>query len=180
MVRDLPAAAVVVGADHRRRRRCPTALRRTDYDRTLALLAVTRRPVRGAGAGRRPGSPTRPFSFVADNQAKGISAAPARHAARQPGLVAGVVGRATGRGPRRAAPARRGRGWVDASVVESQLKRWRFATPQAHLARALLVVEDAAAPLVLAGDAFAGPRVEGAALSGLAAAAAPDDGSTEA
>jgi hypothetical protein len=60
----------------------------------------------------------------------------------------------------------------DAIIVESQLKRWRFATPQAIWPEPCWSALDAAAPLVLAGDAFAGPKVEGAALSGLAAAAA--------
>ncbi|MDP9023725.1 MAG: FAD-dependent oxidoreductase [Actinomycetota bacterium] len=47
--------------------------------------------------------------------------------------------------------------------------RWRYATPVEPYPERSLVVEDAP-PLVFAGDAFHGPRVEGAALSGLAAA----------
>ncbi len=57
----------------------------------------------------------------------------------------------------------------EATVVEHQVKRWRFATPRTIWPEPCYLAE-AAAPLVLAGDAFAGPRVEGAILSGLAAA----------
>ena len=53
-------------------------------------------------------------------------------------------------------------------VLERQLKRWRYALPtQAYPER--ILVADGPLPLVFAGDAFGGPRVEGAALSGLAA-----------
>ena len=85
--------------------------------------------------------------------------------------------RAAGRGRTRSCSSE-ARPWLgDARVVESQLKRWRFATPQTIWPEPLLVARRTApAPLVLAGDAFAGPRVEGAALSGLAAAAALIDG----
>lgn len=148
----------------------PEALRRTDYDRTLALLAVLDSPPAVPAPGGVQ-SPSPEVGFVADNQAKDISAAPAvtLHAsadwsaahwdAPPADTLAGLQVLL--------------RPWLGrARVVESQVKRWRFATPQARWPHPCHVVEDADVPLVLAGDAFAGPRVEGAALSGLAAAAA--------
>jgi predicted NAD/FAD-dependent oxidoreductase len=55
-------------------------------------------------------------------------------------------------------------------IIEAQLKRWRYALPTtAHPEPYLLA--SGLAPLVFAGDAFGGPRIEGAALSGLTAAA---------
>ena len=56
-------------------------------------------------------------------------------------------------------------------MVASQLKRWRFATPRSIWPDAHWSPESTTS-LAVAGDAFAGPRVEGAALSGLSAAAA--------
>jgi predicted NAD/FAD-dependent oxidoreductase len=55
-------------------------------------------------------------------------------------------------------------------VLTSQLKRWRFATPRSIWPEPTWSPADGT-PLVLAGDAFAGPKMEGAACSGLAAAA---------
>ena len=60
--------------------------------------------------------------------------------------------------------------WIGAAnIVDSQVKRWRFATPRAIWPEPCWR-PDNGAPFVLAGDAFAGPRVEGAILSGAAAA----------
>jgi predicted NAD/FAD-dependent oxidoreductase len=58
-----------------------------------------------------------------------------------------------------------------ATIIAAQLKRWRYALPTALHAERYLVAKDVPT-LVFSGDAFGGPRVEGAALSGLAAAEA--------
>lgn len=146
----------------------PEELVRTEYDKTIALLLT----LDSAPLVPEPGglnNPTDMLSFVADNQRKGISDAPALtvhanaawsdahwndpheevmqalHEAAQTYLGAAVI-------------------------TESQLKKWRFATPRTVWPEPCWVAAEAAGPLVLAGDAFAGPRVEGAVLSGIAAA----------
>lgn len=146
----------------------PEALVRTDYDRTLALLATLDRPPAVPEPGGRQ-HPTDTLSFVADNQRKGISDAPAitvhanaewslAHWDTDPTevLAALTVAAADHLG--------------DATIVESQLKKWRFATPKSTWPEPCWIAPDTPGPLVLAGDAFAGPKVEGAVLSGLAAA----------
>jgi predicted NAD/FAD-dependent oxidoreductase len=55
-----------------------------------------------------------------------------------------------------------------ATIVGSQLKRWRYALPTALHADRCLVAKNLPT-LVFCGDAFGGPRVEGAVLSGLVA-----------
>ena len=61
--------------------------------------------------------------------------------------------------------------WLGSVPVQTQLHRWRYSLPlRVHPERCMVVREPA--PLVFAGDAFSGLRVEGAALSGMAAGAA--------
>lgn len=154
----------------------PELLWRTDYDRTLALLAVLDRP----SAVPLPGGvqDASPFTFVGDNAMKGISDVPALtlHADAQWSAAHWDDDHSTATAAllELAAP------FVgSALVIEAQLKRWRFATPQAIWPEPCWSPEDGAR-IVLAGDAFAGPLVaksnvaktnmEGAAVSGLAAA----------
>jgi hypothetical protein len=61
------------------------------------------------------------------------------------------------------------RSWLDAPVLRWEVKRWRYARPRTIFPDPFLVVSSDPS-LVLAGDIFGGPRVEGAYLSGLAAA----------
>ena len=152
----------------------PEALWRTEYDRTIALLAVLDRasavPLPGgvqhvAGDGAQPG-----YTFIGDNQAKGISATAALTMHTDPAWSdANWDGDAdTVHATLREAAAP----WLgDATIIDSQVKRWRFATPRTIWPEPCWR-DPAGATLVVAGDAFAGPRVEGAALSGLAAAQA--------
>jgi len=58
--------------------------------------------------------------------------------------------------------------WLGSIPLQTQLHRWLYSLPlQKYYKRCVIL--HLPAPLVFAGDAFGGPRVEGAALSGLAA-----------
>jgi len=146
----------------------PERLFRTDYDRTLALLAVLDAPPRVGPTGGVQ-SPSDVIGFVGDNVHKGVSAraaltvhaTPAWSLARwdddPDSVLAALTAAATE--------------WLGgASIVERQLKRWRFATPTTIWPEPCWV--DATGTIVVAGDAFAGPRIEGAYRSGQAAARA--------
>ena len=136
---------------------------RTEYDRTIGLLVTLDRP-----------SPIRNgvqdaddvFSFIGDNHAKGISPNPAvtfhasaswseAHWEDDDASLEALIDAA--------------KPWLgDAIIVDSQLKKWRFATPRSVWPEPCWVGGDES--IIIAGDAFAGPRVEGAHNSGLAAA----------
>lgn len=58
---------------------------------------------------------------------------------------------------------------LDARIVDTVGHRWRFAEPRTTFDSGAITV-GADAPIVLAGEVFAGAKVEGAFLSGLAAA----------
>ena len=142
----------------------PDSMMRTEYDRTICLLAVLNQ----SSAVVSPGglqNPDETFSFVADNAIKGISSAVAltlhanpqfslEHWDAPPQDVHDLL-------------LKQAKPWIgDATVVTSQVKKWRLATPltiwpERHWANEMIV---------LAGDAFGGPKIEGAALSGLSAA----------
>ena len=147
----------------------PEAVASLRYHSVVGLLVTLDRSpgLPGPGAIQQPDDPE--FTFIADNQAKGISPAPAMtfHGAHawsaevyeQPdaALLPVLL--------ERAAPYLGG-----ATVIEAQVKKWRYTGPVApHPDRTVMVAEQPGR-LALAGDAFGGPKVEGAFLSGLAAA----------
>ena len=109
------------------------------------------------------------FSFIGDNNAKGISASPALTFHANPAWSLQHFEDSTE--DIHASLLAATQPWLGSAVItESQVKKWRFATPQNLWPDACWV--DETKSLVIAGDAFAGPRMEGAALSGLAAASA--------
>ncbi len=137
------------------------------YDPCIAVLALLDEP----GAIPAPGGmqfEAGPVRWIADNQQKGISpsgsavtihASAAYSHAHWETPAAAIVEELLAA----AAP------WVGRGRSQTQIQRWRFSQPRArHPERCLTVEGDA--PLVFAGDAFGGPKIEGAALSGLRAA----------
>ena len=140
------------------------------YHRVIALLATLDRPAPfgPVGARQEPDDPV--VTFAADNHTKGISSEPAAtfHVAhaRSADLwdhdddavlrsldadIRSLLG--------------------DATIQTIQVKRWRYAGPVTPHPDRSMTIGPEATPIVLCGDAFGGPKVEGAFLSGRDAAA---------
>ncbi len=147
----------------------PAALHSIEYDRCLALMTVLDGPSSVPAPGFiRPGDSV--ISWLADNFLKGVSTRPGAltlhatpefslgHWNEPDELCAAQLLTA-------ASP------WLGARVLEWQLHRWRFSRPTATHTEPCLFTSDPL-PLAVAGDAFGGPRIEGAFLSGIAAASA--------
>ncbi len=112
-----------------------------------------------------------PISWMADNQAKGVSSAAGAAVTIHAGQQFSRAHWETPEGEVTAAMLAVAAPWLGSVPVQTQLHRWRYSLPlRVHSERCVVV--SAPAPLVFAGDAFGGPRVEGAALSGMAAGAA--------
>lgn len=137
-------------------------LERISYERCLALMAILEEPANlpEPGASQIPGG--EPISWIADNRRKGIS--PFSNAIT---IHAGPKFSEEYWDKNAEEVASRLLGSYRASAWK--LHRWKYARPVSqHENRAMVLTADN--PIVLAGDAFGEPRVEGAALSGLAAA----------
>jgi renalase len=136
------------------------------YDPCIALLAV----LSGPGPIPPPGAIAilgEPIAWIADNRQKGLSEVTAvtihtgpifsrEHWHEEDEKVSSLLLAAA-------------RPWIGPDIVTLELHRWLYSRPiNPHPDPYFRLPTPA--PFILAGDAFAGPRVEGAALSGLAAA----------
>jgi len=139
------------------------------YDPSFALMLVLNRPslVPLPGGIQFAGGP---ISWLADNHQKEISSVPAltvhasgafsrQHFDDPPEQVAAALIELV-------------RPWIDGDpatgIIGQSLHRWKFAMPTTIIP-APLVAAVTSPPIVCCGDAFGGPKVEGAASSGLAA-----------
>lgn len=157
----LAAGAVAIDEEARQ------TLAAIDYDPCFALMIALDRPSRVPPPGGIQFA-AGPIAWLADNQQKGISPVPAVtvHAS-------GAFSREYFDAPAAdvaAAMIDAARPWLgDAAIVEQSLQRWKYAQPTTILPEPLIAASTRP-PIVCCGDAFAGPKVEGAASSGLAAA----------
>lgn len=140
------------------------------YDPCLAVMAMLGGPSRIPS----PGGvwfPGEPIAWLADNAQKGICSGEATGSSIT--LLAGPefsrthwddASRVESFLLERAAP------WLGSRAMSLRTHRWRFSQPT-HTHNEPILSVSSPGRLVFAGDAFGGSRVEGAATSGLAAAA---------
>ncbi len=158
----LDAGACCIDADVRAR------LARIEYERCLTVMAILDGPTRIPAPGMLE-MDDGPVARVTDGVLKGISAVPsvtihashgfsAEHWDRDRVEAGRILLDEAGR-------------WVGAAARSYQVHGWRFSQPRVMDPEPCLVVGRQPL-LVLAGDAFGDGGCEGAALSGLAAAAA--------
>ena len=147
----------------------PSTLRQLEnirYERCLAVLALLDGPSHIPSPGGLS-LDSGPIAWLADNHMKGISAIPAItiHATDNFSVANWEKDRQkSGQALIDAATA-----WLGAEVINFQVHGWRYSKPINGLEQPCIVVNES--PLLLwAGDACGGARVEGAALSGWAAA----------
>lgn len=158
----LDAGGVPVSAD-------VAAVRDLRYHPVIGLLTTVSKPAElgPVGALQQPDDAT--FSFIADNQAKGISPMPAVTFHCAHGLSSELWDLTDNQIHDHLRPlAQRILG--DAAIESAQVKKWLYAGPVTPWPDRTALVASDPGPVVLAGDAFGGPKVEGAFLSGVAAA----------
>ena len=143
-----------------------TALAKVSYHQCIAVLALLDRPSKIS----HPGGislENNPLIWLADNYQKGISPTHSITMHADPEFsfkyweqtdeeIAKVLFEAA-------------RPWIgDAQIVNSQIHRWRYSLPKTCYPEPYCALPDL--PLVMAGDAFVAPKIEGAVLSAIAAA----------
>ncbi len=142
-------------------------LRQIRYAPCLVAMIEMDRPTGWEDGHLVPGSG--PIAWMADDQAKGVSAVPAVTVHSTPHFAAEHIDQ-----PVEAwlpLLVENARGFLPGAVLSTTGHRWRYARPL-NPSELGAVVGHRRPPIVFGGEAFAGARVEGAFLSGVAAAAA--------
>jgi renalase len=148
----------------------PDELARSPFHRIVALLVTLERPSRVPEPGAvqlDPSVASATFGFVADNQRKGVSTVPAV-TLHTTWAWSEAHWRDDDDTVRRTLIDEAGEWFDDGDVAEATVRRWRFAAPATPWPEPCWADEERM--LVVAGDLFDGPKVEGAFLSGRAAA----------
>ena len=146
-------------------------LNRITYESCIAVMAILDSPSKIPA----PGAlllENGPIAWIGDNQQKGVSSIPAvtihssgefsaKHFENDRQTVASQLLDAA-------------RPLIGAKVIGRQVHGWRYSKPLVIDEHSYMLASENTSlpPLVFAGDAFAGPRIEGAVLSGWAAAEA--------
>jgi hypothetical protein len=137
-----------------------------EYEPCLAVMAV----LKGEANVPKPGFirfDSGPVGWIADNQAKGISAVSAVTIHATPAFS--LEHQEDDRQKMGQHLLEVAAPWLGSEAAEFQVHAWRYARPKHEQDHPCLILNQSPA-LLIAGDAFGGPRVEGAALSGWAAA----------
>lgn len=140
-------------------------LRAVEYHATLAVMATLDAPS-GLPVGHLS-HPGEPLAWIADNYHKGISATPAVTIHSTAGFATAHLDGDREEWTRKL--CEHAQRHLAGRIVAAIGHRWRYAEPTTTLDTGSELV-DADCPVVLAGEVFAGARVEGAFLSGMAAA----------
>ena len=141
------------------------SLERVTYYPCIALLALLSQPSHIPSPGGLS-LDTEPLVWIADNYQKGISPTHAvtlhatpqfseTHYSSDDKTIANLLLSAAS-------------DWLNNSVIEYQVHRWRYSLCRTFYHQPYCALSEL--PLVMAGDAFVSPKVEGAVLSGIAAA----------
>ena len=142
-----------------------TALEQITYYKCIAILALLSKPSNIPSPGGIP-LENESLVWIGDNYQKGISprysltlhASPQfseTHWDKDNETVANLLFKAAS-------------AWLDDSVTEYQVHRWRYSLPNTFYPQPYCALPEL--PLVMAGDAFVAPKIEGAVLSAMAAA----------
>ena len=142
-----------------------TALQKITYHQCIAVLALLAQPSKISA----PGGiviDDEPLVWIGDNYQKGISphygvtlhATPQfsqKYRESDDATIAQLLFDAAST-------------WIDSSVIEYQVHRWRYSLPATFYTQPYCALQEL--PLIMAGDAFVAPKIEGAVLSAMAAA----------